>query len=358
MAGSDSYGKATPGVLETLDISKCTIVSGGRNYYNSYKTSDCKVGDYMFYNCKGLTILILPDNSSAIENGALADCERLSVIAIPNDVVSFGQQAFKNCISLLRIPMPNRLTSIGDLAFMGCNGITEITIPISVSSLGDCIVKDCLNIERINVESGNIAFASKDGVLYTSSLEELLIYPVAHVGENYEVLESAIRIAPFAFINAKKLRKLTLSETVTSIGEDAFIGCVNLSTLQVRAITPPICDNDCFESVSKTRCELQVPKGSYSYYWVAPVWSDFNKIIETNFGGIEKVEFEQQLVNVEGCNINIKGVGKGRKIRIFQADGSLLYQNISDGNDVQYQPIANGIYIVAIDNQTYKIAVR
>ena len=164
----------------------------------------------MFYKCKVLTNLILPDNLTTIDECAFADCERLSVIAIPNDVVSFGQQAFLNCISLLRIPMPNRLTSIGNMAFSGCNSITEISIPASVSYLGGGIVKNCQNIERINVEPKNTNFASKDGVLYTSTLDELLIYPVAHDGENYQVLESAYRIAPFAFVNAKKLKHLTL----------------------------------------------------------------------------------------------------------------------------------------------------
>ncbi len=359
MAGSDSYGKTTPGVLETLDISKCTIVSGGKNYYNSYRTSDYKVGDYMFYNCKVITNLLLPDNTKAIEDGAFADCERLSVIAIPNEVISFGTQAFRNCLSLLRIPMPNQLTSIGDMAFIGCNGITEITIPALVSYLGEGFVKDCQNIERINVESGNTNFASKDGVLYTSAFDELLIFPVSHVGENYEVLESTTRIAPFAFVNAKKLKNLILPEIMASIGKDAFIGCVNLSTLQVRAITPPICDNDCFESVSKTRCELQVPQGCYSYYWVAPVWADFNKIVETTYNNsVEDMEYEQPKVSIEDRNIIITGVGKGHNIRIFQTDGWLLYQHVSDGDDVRYQPSANGIYIIAIDNQTYKIAVR
>lgn len=358
MAGSDSYGKTTPGVLETLDISKCTIVSGGRNYYNSYGTSGYKVGDYMFYNCKVLNTILLPDNSKTIDDCAFADCERLSVIAIPNDVVSFGRKAFRNCISLLRIPMPNQLTSIGDMAFTGCNGITEITIPASVSYLGDGIVKDCQNIERINVESGNTNFASKDGVLYTSSFEELLIFPVGYADENYAVLESATRIAPFAFVNAKKLRNLTLPDAMTSIGEDAFIGCVNLSTLRVRAITPPICDNDCFESVSKTRCELRVPQGCYSYYWVAPVWSDFSKIVESTDCGVADMESEQPKMSIDGRNIKITGLGKGRNIRIYQTDGSLLYKCISDGDDVRYQPAANGIYIVVIDDSTFKIILR
>ena len=77
MAGSDSYGNSTPGILETLDISGCTIVSGGRSYYKACQTSNNMVGDYMFYNCKQLVNLMLPDNTTVIEDYAFADCDRL-----------------------------------------------------------------------------------------------------------------------------------------------------------------------------------------------------------------------------------------------------------------------------------------
>lgn len=358
MAGCDCYGNITPGILETLDISDCTIIRGGVSYYKSYRTSYETVGDYMFYDCKALINLLLPNNTKRIEAYAFGNCERLSVIAMPDNVSSIGEQAFINCISICVIPLPNQLTYIDNMAFMGCNGLTEITLPIEVSHLGDGIVKDCQNIERINVVSGNTNFASNDGVLYTSAFDKLLVFPVKYANADYMVSESTTKIAPFAFVNAKNLKTLILPETMTSIGKDAFIGCVNLATLQVYAITPPICENACFDNISKTQCELQVPQGCYSNYWVAPVWSDFNKIIETEFAEIDEVEFGKQQVGIDGRDIKITGVGKSHNIRIFQTDGTLLYQYISDGNDVRYRPSANGIYIIAIDNQTYKIAIR
>lgn len=289
MAGSDSYGNGTPGVLETLDISGCTIVSGGMSYYKSCRTSNNRVSDYMFYNCKQLVNLMLPDNTSIIDDYAFADCDRLSVISIPNEVTSFGLQSFRNDISLLRIPMPKGLKSIKDYAFIGCNGITELMIPAKVTQIGDGIVRDCQNISKINVAEGNDNFASQNGVLYSSNYNELLIFPVNYESDSYSVIDGTKRIAPYAFVNSKKLSKVILPATLTSIGTDAFIGCVNLTSLQVQAITPPVCDNDCFEAVSKTRCELIVPKGCYSYYWVAPVWSDFNKIREADAGADVKV---------------------------------------------------------------------
>lgn len=358
MMGCDSNGNNTPGALETLDISRCRIVSGGRNYYSSYKTADYKVTDYMFYNCKVLVNLMLPENTTSIGNYAFADCDRLSAISIPDKVSSFGNQLFRNDISLLRIPMPNSLTSIGDYAFMGCNGLTEITIPAKVSYLGDGIVKNCQNIARINVVAGNDNFASEKDVLYTSSYDKLLIFPVNYNSTTYTVREGTTRIAPYAFVDAKKLNDVVLPESLLTIGQDAFIGCVNLSTLRVKALTPPVCDNECFEAVSKTRCELVVPNGCYSYYWVAPVWSGFNKIRESNFSSIDNISSDKVEVSVENRGIVINGLPENIQVYIFQLDGKLIYRGQSDGETLYFNPATSGTYLVVIANKTYKVMIR
>ena len=359
MAGSDCDGNTTSGILEILDISGCTIVSGGRSYYKSYQTADYKIGDYMFYNCKVLTNIMLPDNTTEIKDYAFADCNRLSVISIPNGVNSFGKQLFRNDISLQRVPMPNSLTSIGDYAFMGCNGITEITLPLNVSYIGDGIVKDCQNIARINVEAGNSYFASDNGVLYTSALDELLIFPVNYNSSVYAVLDGTTKIASCAFLNANKLTDVILPLSLLTIGEDAFIGCVNLSSIDVKALKPPICDNDCFEAVSKSRCELIVPRGCYSYYWVAPVWSEFNKIREFE-NSVNVAEMPSDAINVftEEHNIVIKGIPIGVQVCIFQMDGTLVYIAQSDGNEIMYQPASFGTYLVIVNNKIYKVLIR
>ena len=358
MAGSDSYGNGTPGVLETLDISGCSIVSGGISYYKSCRTSNNRVSDYMFYNCKQLVNLMLPDNTSIIDDYAFADCDRLSVISIPNEVTSFGLQSFRNDISLLRIPMPKGLKSIKDYAFIGCNGITELTIPAKVTQIGDGIVRDCQNISKINVAEGNDNFASQNGVLYSSNYNELLIFPVNYESDSYSVIDGTKRIAPYAFVNSKKLSKVILPATLTSIGTDAFIGCVNLTSLQVQAITPPVCDNDCFEAVSKTRCELIVPKGCYSYYWVAPVWSDFNKIREVDNSGIDDALPNKIEVITESRHIVVKGVPENTQVSVFHTDGTLVYQAQSYGGVMHYYPETAGIYLIVIGNKPYKLMVQ
>lgn len=355
MAGSDSNGSITPGILETLDISGCTIVSGGRSYYKSNRTSDYEVGDYMFFNCKVLTTLRIPENTIAINDCAFADCDRLSVVSIPNTVTTYGVLSFRNDISLLRIPMPEKLATIGDMAFEGCNGLTELNLPASVVSIGDGIIRDCENISQINVETGNLNYASQNGVLYNSSLDELIIFPVKHNNSEYSVSADVVSIAPYAFFNAKGLVALKLPSTVTTIGKDAFIGCVNLARLQVAALTPPLCQNDCFENVSKTRCELQVPFGCRSYYWVAPVWSEFNKIVESNFSGLSNMQYDELKIVVNEMGINIVGYPRGLTIRIFDVNGILLVSEEPIDDVFQWAPRSKGVYIIMIGETVYKI---
>lgn len=358
MAGSDSYGNSTLGVLETLDISGCTIISGGRSYYQSNRTSENVVGNYMFYNCKALTTLRIPDNTISIGDFALADCVRLSVISIPNCVTSYGDQSFRNDISLIRLPMSSELDKIGDMTFSGCNGLTEITIPSSVTSIGSGIVKDCQNIAQINVEAGNTNYASRDGVLFNSNLDELIIFPVNHSGSEYVVPAGVIKISSYAFISAKGLKSVSLPSSLSTIGQDAFIGCVNLNTLQVQALTPPTCQNDCFDNISKTRCELQVPIGCRSYYWVAPVWSEFNKIIETDLSGIEDVYYDNLQVGIINGRISVSGCPDNMTVRIYQINGTLIYQEQANKGEIEFEPASHGLYIVMIGNKAFKLMVK
>ena len=149
-----------------------------------------------------------------------------------------------------------------------------------------------------------------------------------------------------------------MPSSLSTIGQDAFIGCVNLNTLQVQAFTPPICQNDCFDNISKTRCELQVPIGCRSYYWVAPVWSEFNKIVETDFSGIEDVYYDNLQVGIINGRISVSGCPDNITVRIYQINGTLIYQEQANKGEIEFEPASHGMYIVMIGNKAFKLMVK
>ena len=64
------------------------------------------------------------------------DCTGLTSVIIPDSVTSLGNNCFDGCTGLTSITIPNSVTSLGDVCFYGCTGLTSVIIPDSVTSLG------------------------------------------------------------------------------------------------------------------------------------------------------------------------------------------------------------------------------
>ena len=82
-----------------------------------------------------------------------------------------------------------------------------------------------------------------DGVLYAVGYEGtkdwiLVRYPAGSRNTTYNVHPNCRRIARGAFEGAAYLREIYLPETVSFIGEDAFVGCISLQGIYYGESTP------------------------------------------------------------------------------------------------------------------------
>ncbi|MDG1242989.1 MAG: leucine-rich repeat domain-containing protein, partial [Opitutae bacterium] len=82
------------------------------------------IGGSAFYNCTGLTSVIIPGSVTSIGSSAFRACTGLTSVTIGNSVTSIGDYAFYNCSSLTSVTIPNSVTSIGEYAFSDCTGLT------------------------------------------------------------------------------------------------------------------------------------------------------------------------------------------------------------------------------------------
>ena len=121
MAGSDKNGEFTNGVLESIDISECNIVSGGDPYVFSFETEDNKLGCNMFQGC-----------------------ESIKYIKLPESITNIGEKAFLNCINLQKLYIPQSVTELAESIIDGCVSINSLTISKNINtwkSLGKASVK-------------------------------------------------------------------------------------------------------------------------------------------------------------------------------------------------------------------------
>ena len=126
-----------------------------RSISGNFSSDVFSIGNYAFYECRGLTSVSFPVATS-IGNGAFYECRGLTEITdefFPV-VTSIGQYAFYNCSSLTSVSFPE-VTSIGNYAFQNCSSLTTIYVGTNISTV--CTLSStsafisCTNLTNIYV---------------------------------------------------------------------------------------------------------------------------------------------------------------------------------------------------------------
>ena len=186
------------------------------------------MGGDAFSYCNALEEVVLSNKLSTIESGAFRNCNSLKSIAIPDSVTNIESMAFDSCENLESITIPNGVSNIGTWAFSKCKKITNVTIPASVLSIGTNPFTYCESIVSITVDANNTIYDSRDncnGVIKTAT-NSLIIGC-----KNTVIPENVVRVGQSAFCGCTNLSTITIPEAVTSIGNSAFMECHNLQDI-------------------------------------------------------------------------------------------------------------------------------
>ena len=224
------------------------------------------------------------------------------------------------------------LTSIGDEAFSGCDVLTGVAFPASLTSIGDEAFSGCEALTNLTVDESNPAFASRDNVLYSKSLDTLVCYP-AGLG-----------------------KEVVIPEMVRSVRYDAFPGDVD--TVYCQPQTPPTAVDgefqDMFSSDELMNAVLYVPVGTKAAYMQVDPWRNFWNIEESDFAtvGIDGVTAQgEPTVTVRGGKIVVDGASTTGVIEVFSTDGRCAYR----GTSTVIEGLPKGAYVVRIGKFTQKV---
>ena len=237
--------------------------------YNGTTYSVTSIGSSAFSGCYRLTSIEIPNSVTSIGDYAFDGCWGLTSIEIPNSVTSIGDYAFRGCSGLTRISVesgntiydsrnncnaiietatnklmagcqntiiPNSVTSIGESAFKGCKGLTSITIPNSVTSIGNEAFNGCTWLKELRIEDGEGTLSLGYNTYYNSyNFSEGLFYDcplkTLYLGRNLSY--NTDRNCGYSPFYKKTLTSVTIGNSVTSIGDNAFYNCYSLTSVEI-----------------------------------------------------------------------------------------------------------------------------
>ena len=257
-----------------------------------------EMGDYAFADCDNLVSVDIPASLKQIPFFAFTDCSALSSVTLHEGLEVIGSPAFWVCRSLSSSSIPTTVTEIGGSAFAP-SGLTSAVIPGNVVTLGAGAFAYCENLSYVKIEPGlkylgeGAFYGCKlltelqqielpDGILEIGSnpLAETPVYTNAadhaaktktlftfsvngylfkmtdtYIEEDQRPLSVSIvgNVVADGAVGLNSVQSVTVSDSVTYIGERAFRDCYSLVSIKLSENITEIHDEtfyNCFNLLS------------------------------------------------------------------------------------------------------------
>lgn len=237
-------------------FASCRLLDGKLTFPNSVEN----IGASAFSYCAKITELEFGSGLNNIGKNAFTDCTGILTLTLPDGLETIDEYAFAACTSLQSIDFGNTVHTVGEYAFAGDTALVAVDLPDSVAVIGVGAFEKCSALADVNLGDGLVSVdrTSFDGTAIqenTSSnefyvdkwfigLKDTSAASVNFASDTYGIADYALyanqNLTSLVFPDSVKIignsscagmmiNSVIIGSGVESIGEQAFMSCVNLS---------------------------------------------------------------------------------------------------------------------------------
>lgn len=269
--------------------------------------------------------LTYPKQLTTIPASSCSQAMLLEEVVLPEGVTNIEEEAFSYCTALRSIALPQTALNLGESVFHGCASLEAIVFPDSIELIPDYGFFDCVSLQEVR-------FPKK----------------VADIGEQ-------------AFANCSHIKQIWLDENVKEIKEMAFFACDALETITTLREEAPVTSESAFTEEHYEKVMVVVASEEIKEaYQAAETWCNFKnyKVDPTIAVPIQQPEMVVPAV-VYGAlaALHLELADAKSLVSIYSPSGLQLASHYLPAGTYEL-PLAEGLYIVTVNQSSYKVYVR
>ncbi len=185
------------------------------------------IGDNAFYASQ-LTEITMPSSVKSIGKEAFRKCSSLTTVNFNDGLKTIGEGAFQECTKIgPAVTIPGTVETIGANAFYQCQAITDLTFNEGSvkTDVGATAFQRCSKLKTVSISSNVNSIG--DSAFDRCALQTVTIAKPAAEGSGLTTLGNSV------FLDADSITAIELPDTITTMGTDVFSGCTKLDTVNI-----------------------------------------------------------------------------------------------------------------------------
>ena len=373
----------------------CMVISPQRSVAQSYETQI----DGIYYLLRSDTAEV-KSNTGTMYSGDVVIPPTVEYNGTTYTVTSIDQNAFHSCTNLNSVTIGPNVHWIKYNAF-GHSGITSLTIPATVLGMDYPLTTGCENLASIVVESGNPNYDSRDNcnaIIRTNSnslmvgckttvipgtVKELLYNSFSYKSLTSIDIPSSVKILQPGVFASSGLQSITIPASLTSIFDNPFQRCSDLTSIVVEQGNPRYDSRDNCNGIVETSTNTLVTAVPTTVIPTTVI--RLGEMVFGNRDDLTSFEIPEQIVELKnnafyGCSKlqsitipnNVETIGQGAFCYCYNMTtatlgsgvknlGSGIFYNCSNLTDLYVKalsvPTANGNPLETLNTSKVKIHV-